>query len=75
MSALGHKRTFAAQQGMSALPPIATAKTDIQWRIGEASPRRSLRDGVRRYKTSSRPSEAAWRQVSCADDRHFSCQP
>jgi hypothetical protein len=23
MSALGHKRTFAAQKGMSALPPIA----------------------------------------------------
>jgi hypothetical protein len=57
MSALGHKRTFAAQQGMSALPPIATAKADIQWRIGEASPRRSLRDGMRRYKTSSRPAK------------------
>ena len=32
MSALGHKRTYAAQQGMSALPPIATAKADMcQW--------------------------------------------
>jgi hypothetical protein len=30
MSALGQKRTFAAQQGMSALPPIATAKADIR---------------------------------------------
>jgi hypothetical protein len=30
MSALGHKQTFAAQKGMSALPPIATAKADIK---------------------------------------------
>jgi hypothetical protein len=29
MSALGHKRTFAAQNRMSALPLIATAKADI----------------------------------------------
>ena len=29
MSALGHKRTCAAQNGMSALPRIATAKADI----------------------------------------------
>ena len=29
MSALGHKRTYAAQQPMSALPPIATAKADM----------------------------------------------
>ena len=29
MSALGQKQTFAAQKGMSALPPIATAKADI----------------------------------------------
>src|SRR5262249_46375880 len=29
MSALGQKRTYAAQQPMSALPPIATAKADI----------------------------------------------
>jgi hypothetical protein len=29
MSALGHKRTYAVQKGMSALPPIATAKADI----------------------------------------------
>ena len=27
-SALGHKRTCAAQNGMTALPPIATAKAD-----------------------------------------------
>jgi len=30
MSALGHKQTFALQNSMSALPPIATAKTDIR---------------------------------------------
>jgi hypothetical protein len=28
-SALGQKRTYAAQQVMSALPPIATAKADM----------------------------------------------
>jgi hypothetical protein len=30
MSALGQKQTFAPQKAMSALPPIATAKADIQ---------------------------------------------
>ena len=30
MSALGQKQTYALQQGMSALPPIATAKADIR---------------------------------------------
>jgi len=29
MSALGQKQTYAAQQAMSALLPIATAKADI----------------------------------------------
>src|SRR5215510_7328172 len=29
MSALGQKQTFAVQKGMSALPPIATAKADM----------------------------------------------
>jgi len=29
MSALGHKQTYAVQNGMSALPPIATAKADF----------------------------------------------
>ena len=29
MSALGQKQTYAAQQVMSALPPIATAKADF----------------------------------------------
>ena len=28
MSALGHKRTYAMQKAMSAVPPIATAKAD-----------------------------------------------
>jgi hypothetical protein len=30
MSALGHKQTYAPQNIMSALPPIATAKADIK---------------------------------------------
>ena len=30
MSALGHKRTYAVQQPMSALPPIATAKAKFR---------------------------------------------
>ena len=29
MSALGHKRTYAVQKGMSALPP----KADIDWKL------------------------------------------
>jgi hypothetical protein len=33
MSALGHKPTYAPQQAMSALPPIATAKADIRGRM------------------------------------------
>jgi hypothetical protein len=32
MSALGHKQTYAVQQAMSALHPIATEKADMgQW--------------------------------------------
>src|SRR5262245_31904429 len=30
MSALGQKQTYAPQQAMSALPPIATAKADMK---------------------------------------------
>ena len=30
MSALGQKQTFAPQNGMSALPPEATAKADLR---------------------------------------------
>jgi len=30
MSALGHKQTYAVQQPMSALPPIATTKADFR---------------------------------------------
>src|SRR5262245_17339279 len=32
MSALGQKETYALQQAMSALPPIATAKADFRTR-------------------------------------------
>jgi hypothetical protein len=30
MSALGHKQTYAVHNGMSALPPTATAKADMR---------------------------------------------
>jgi hypothetical protein len=30
MSAMGHKRTYAVQKGMSALPLIATVKADTE---------------------------------------------
>src|SRR5262249_19240913 len=40
MSALGHKRTCAVQEAMSALPPIATAKADFGERSCLLSPRK-----------------------------------
>jgi hypothetical protein len=36
MSALGQKQTFAAQEAMSALPPIATIKADMRHANGHA---------------------------------------
>src|SRR5262245_35592454 len=36
VSALGHKQTYAVQQPMSALPPIATAEADIVKSLLEA---------------------------------------
>ena len=38
MSALGQLRTCAAQEGMSALPPIATAKADSRKKVMSALP-------------------------------------
>ena len=38
MSALGHKRTYAVQNVMSALPPIATAKADMRQMVMSALP-------------------------------------
>jgi hypothetical protein len=38
VSALGHKRTYAVQKGMSALHPIATAKADMPQMIMSALP-------------------------------------
>jgi hypothetical protein len=38
MSALGQKRTYAAQQVMSALPLIATAKADFRTKVMSALP-------------------------------------
>ena len=40
MSALGQKQTCAAQKGMSALPPIATAKADFRKRSCPLYPRK-----------------------------------
>jgi hypothetical protein len=40
MSALGQKQTYAAQQVMSALPPIATAKADSRKRSCPLYPRK-----------------------------------
>jgi hypothetical protein len=40
MSALGHKQTYAAQQAMSALHPIATAKADSRKRSCPLYPRK-----------------------------------
>ena len=38
MSAMGHKQTFALQNVMSALPPIATAKADFPQTVVSALP-------------------------------------
>jgi hypothetical protein len=38
MSALGHKQTYAPQQAMSALHPIATAKADMPRMVMSALP-------------------------------------
>jgi hypothetical protein len=40
MSALGHKQTFAVQNGKSALPPKATAKADFRTRSCLLYPRK-----------------------------------
>ena len=37
MSALGHKRTFAVQKGMSALPPKADIR-ESDWYVNRAPP-------------------------------------
>ena len=54
MSALGQKRTFAVQNGMSALPPIATAKADIF--AGREKPGKpykfSVHDGAHRLRAA-----------------------
>ena len=46
MSALGQKRTYAVQNGMSALPPIATAKADIEsWQRFSLSVSKLIKNG------------------------------
>jgi hypothetical protein len=48
MSALGQKPTYALQQAMSALHPIATAKADISWWFSEASAHHVLPSPINR---------------------------
>ena len=55
MSALGQKRTCAAQKLMSALLPLATAKADIRWWMARS---KALLGGVRRYKNFVTANEA-----------------
>jgi hypothetical protein len=48
MSALGHKRTHALQEAMSALPPIATAKANTPQMVMAALPPKADRRGAKR---------------------------
>jgi len=57
MSALGQKQTCAVHQPMSALLPIATAKADIPWWIGEASACRHSGAACDARQASSRPTK------------------
>jgi hypothetical protein len=61
MSALGQKRTFALQQGMSALPPKATAKADMVCVTPAAL--QSSRPHRRRLASYAR-ALSAWRAAS-----------
>jgi hypothetical protein len=52
MSALGQKQTFAPQQVMSALPPIATAKADMPQMVMSALPLKAdIRPGKAQFLT------------------------
>jgi hypothetical protein len=53
MSALGQKRTCAVQKGMSALPPIATAKADFPHKVTSALPSKA---DIKRVEAVSPPS-------------------
>jgi|GEM_PF-2071347 hypothetical protein len=55
MSALGHKRTYAVQKGMSAFPPIATAKADM-------SPQMIVSALPRKRTCAAKPSGLLWAQ-------------
>jgi hypothetical protein len=49
MSALGQKPTYAPQQAMSALPPIATAKADMPQMVMSALPLKADMCGANRH--------------------------
>src|SRR5262245_47232485 len=53
MSALGQKPTYALQQAMSALPPIATAKADTLSRAGQEADDRDRLEFARQFAVSA----------------------
>ena len=55
MSALGHKRTFAVQKGMSALPP----KADICGR-GRRGYAKNCEDAAEKIQSHCRPPACGW---------------
>src|SRR6476660_5695836 len=66
MSALGQKRTYAVQKGMSALPPIATAKANFRKGPYPLCPRK-------RTCAVQSPMSAMGQKKTCA--AHGSCPP
>src|SRR6476661_5522173 len=66
MSALGQKRTYAVQKGMSALPPIATPKANFRKGPCPLCPRK-------RTCAVQSPMSAIVQKQTCA--AHGSCPP
>ena len=68
MSALGQKQTFALQQAMSALHPIATAKADSRKRSCPLCPRKrtlaaySIISSAICWRRSDHPFGLLWRK-------------
>jgi len=79
MSALGQKQTYAAQQPMSALPPIASAKADsrkrscplykrthaVQQRMSATGQKRTFRERVGTSAKGSKADSGTARQWRC----------
>ena len=66
MSALGHKRTYAVQQPMSALLSIATAKADFPQKVMSALPPKADMCGATRH--------VRFVPIADIDDRQFHSQ-